>query len=136
MLTCIFLVEMATRFSKKMLAEMKEKKDNSVPEEGGFISKRRRLEKKVKDKVIEKPEVVLQPAIPSSLRPHSPSSSLEVLPFGGGLKRKSVRDFWIDAYFDVGKANEFIFVDNLKPLTSKPSNELMSSYIHGVMQVC
>lgn len=67
MLTCIFLVEMATRFSKKMLAEMKEKKDNSVPEEGGFISKRRRLEKKVKDKVIEKPEVVLQPAIPLSL---------------------------------------------------------------------
>lgn len=90
----------------------------------------------MKNKVIEKPEVVLQPAIPSSLRPHSPSSSLEVLPFGGGLKRKSVRDFWIDAYFDVGKANEFIFVHNLKPLTSKPSNELMSSYIHGVMQVC
>ena len=66
MLTCLFLVEMATR-RKKKLAEMKEKKDKSVPEEGGFISKRHCLEKKAKDEAIEKPEVVLQPAIPSSL---------------------------------------------------------------------
>ena len=67
MLTCLFLVEMATRFRKKKLAEMKEKKDKSVSEEGGFISKRHCLEKKAKDEAIEKPEVVLQPAIPSSL---------------------------------------------------------------------
>ena len=46
---------------------MKEKKDKSVPKEGGFISKRRCLEKKANDEVIEKPEVVLQPVIPSSL---------------------------------------------------------------------
>ena len=112
---------------------MKEKKDKSVPKEGGFISKRRCLEKKANDEVIEKREVVLQPVIPSSLRPHSPSSSLEVLPFGGGLKRKSVVDFWTDADFAVGKAHEVIFVDDLKPLTSKPSNELMSSYIYRDM---
>jgi len=93
MLTCLFLVEMATRFSKKKLAEMKEKMVKSIPEEGGFISKRHRLEKKVKDEVIENPEGVLQPAIPSSPHPHSPSSSLEVLPSGGGLKRKLVGDF-------------------------------------------
>nr|POF07307.1 hypothetical protein CFP56_22821 [Quercus suber] len=93
MLTCLFLVEMATRFRMKKLVEMKEKKDKSIPEKGGFISKRRHLEKKVKDEVIEKLEVVLQPAIPSSPRPHSPSSSLEVLPSGGGLKRKSIGDF-------------------------------------------
>ena len=112
---------------------MKEKKDKSFPKEGGFISKRRCLEKKANDEVIEKPEVVLQPVIPSSLRPHSPSSSLEVLPSGGGLKRKSVVDFWTDADFAVGKAHEVIFVDDLKPLTSKPSNELMSSYIYRDM---
>ena len=56
MLTCLFLVEMATRFSKKKLAEMKEKMVKSIPEEGGFISKRHRLEKKVKDEVIKNPE--------------------------------------------------------------------------------
>jgi len=48
----------------------------------------------------------------------------------GGLKRKSVVDFWTDADFAMGKAHEVIFVDDLKPLTSKPSNELMSSYIY------
>ncbi|KAK9986663.1 hypothetical protein SO802_031614 [Lithocarpus litseifolius] len=106
--------KMATCFSKKKLAEMKEKKDKSIPEEGGFISKRRRLEKKVKDGVIEKPEVVLQPAIPSSPHPHSPSSSLKVLP---------------------SSAYEAISIEDLKPLMSKPSNELMSSHIHRVMQV-
>ena len=77
MLTCLFLVEMETRFSKKKLAEMKEKMVKSIPEEGGFISKRHRLEKKVKDRVIEKPEAVLQPTIPSSPRLYSPSLSLE-----------------------------------------------------------
>nr|POF00164.1 hypothetical protein CFP56_19118 [Quercus suber] len=85
---------------------MKEKKDKSVPEEGGFISKKRFLEKKAKDEVIEKPKMVLQPAVPLSLRPHFSSSSLEVLPSGGGLKRKSVADFWTDVDFAVGKAHE------------------------------
>lgn len=112
---------------------MKEKKDKSVPKEGCFISKRRCLEKKAKDEVIEKPEVVLQLAILSSLRPHSLLSSLEVFPSGGGLKRKSVADFWTDADFAVGKAQEVIFFDDLKPLMSKPSNELMSSYIYRAM---
>ena len=42
-------------------------------------------------------------------------------------------DFWTDADFAVGKAHEVIFVDDLKPLTSKPSNELMSSYIYRDM---
>ncbi|XP_065628044.1 uncharacterized protein LOC136066917 isoform X2 [Quercus suber] len=123
--------KMATRFSKKKLVEMKEKKDKSVPEEGGFISKKRFLEKKAKDEVIEKPKMVLQPAVPLSLRPHFSSSSLEVLPSGGGLKRKSVADFWTDVDFAVGKAHEVIFFD--EPLMSKPSNELMSSYIHRAM---
>ena len=105
MLTCLFLVEMATHFSKKKLAKMKEKKDKSIPKEGGFISKRRRLEKKVKDRVIEKPKGVLQPTIPSSPRLYSPSSSLEVLPSGGGLKRKLIGDFWVDADFFCGQSS-------------------------------
>ena len=56
MLICFFLVEMTTCFSMKKLAEMKEKMVKSIPEEGGFISKRHRLEKKVKDEVIKNPE--------------------------------------------------------------------------------
>nr|POF24356.1 hypothetical protein CFP56_27552 [Quercus suber] len=99
----------------KKLAEMKEKKDENVLEEGGFISKRCRLEKKEKDNVVEKPKAVL--------------------PSSGGLKRKTVADFWTDVESVLGKAHEVISIDELKPLTSKPSNELMSSYIHKVMQV-
>ena len=36
----------------------------------------------------------------------------------------------MDAEFAVGKAHEVVSIDELKPLTSKPSNELMSSHIH------
>nr|POE86792.1 hypothetical protein CFP56_38708 [Quercus suber] len=49
--------EMTTCFSIKKLAEMKEKKDENIPEEGGFISKRCRLEKKEKNNVVEKPKL-------------------------------------------------------------------------------
>ncbi|XP_050241950.1 uncharacterized protein LOC126690877 [Quercus robur] len=37
--------------------------------------------------------------------------------------------------FSVGKAHEVISIEDLTPLTSKPSNKLMSSHIHRVMQV-
>ncbi|KAF3949481.1 hypothetical protein CMV_024650 [Castanea mollissima] len=127
--------KMATSFCKKKLVEMKEKKDKSIPEEGGFISKRCRHEKKAKNRVIEKPEVVLQLAVPSSPHPRSLSLSLEVLPSSGGWKKKLVGDFWMDAYFVVDKAHKVISVDDLKALMSKPSNELMFSHIHRVMQV-
>jgi len=38
--------------------------------------------------------------------------------------------------FFMGKAHEVISIEDLKPLSSKPPNKLMSSHIHRVMQVC
>lgn len=87
MLIFFFLVEIATRFSKKKMAEVKEKKDKSVPKKGGFISKRCHLERKAKDEVIEKLKVVLCLSSPVP-RSHSPTSSREVLPSSGGKNRK------------------------------------------------
>ena len=69
MLICFFLVEMTTCFSMKKLAEMKKKRDENIPEEGGVISKRRHLEKKEKDNVVEKPKVILQLVVPSPILP-------------------------------------------------------------------
>lgn len=48
---------------------LKEKKYKNFPEEGGFISKRCRLEKKEKDNVVEKSKAILQPVIPSPILP-------------------------------------------------------------------
>jgi len=85
---------MAIHFSKKELAKMKEKKDKSVLQEEGLLSKRRHLVEK-KDEVAKKLETVLPPFLSSSPlpRPHFPTSSLEVLPSSGGLKRKAIGDF-------------------------------------------
>ena len=69
MLICFFLVEMTTCFSMKKLAEMKKKRDENVPEKGGVISKRHRLEKKEKDNVVEKPKAILQLVVPSPILP-------------------------------------------------------------------
>ena len=73
--------------------------------------------------------------------PASPTSSLELIaPTNGGSEAKgkdktSTCSFWDDAGAAVLKAHKTISVNDLSPLGLKPSQVLISSRVHKVMQV-
>lgn len=76
-----------------------------------------------------------------SQRPTSSTSSLElIVSTNGGSQAKSKGkapsgSFWDDAGDVVLKAHEVISIDDLSSLGVRLSHELMSSYVHKVMQV-
>ena len=67
----------------------------------------------------------------------SPTSSLEMITFGGEeIRKKKKADgnsflptFWDDTDVAALKAHEALSVDDLSPLMAKSSNEVMSSHI-------
>ena len=73
--------------------------------------------------------------------PASPTFSLELIAStGGALKAKkkekaSSGSFWDDVVVAVLKAHERISVEDLSPLGVRSFPELMSPYVHKVMQV-
>ena len=88
--------------------------------------------------------MTLPPAYSPAKRPASPTSSLEMIAFGGEEIRKKKKasgksflpTFWDDADAAALKAHEAFSVDDLIPLMAKSSNEVMSSHIQKLVQVC
>ena len=76
--------------------------------------------------------------------PTSPSSSLEMIAFGGEEIRKKKKaggksflpTFWDDTNAATLKDHEALLVDDLSPLIAKPSSEVMLSHIQKLVQVC
>ena len=74
----------------------------------------------------------------------SPTSSLEVIAFGGEEARKKKKvggksflpTFWDGADAATLKAHEALFMDDLSPLMAKSSSEVMLSHIQKLVQVC
>ena len=118
---------MTTRFSKQKLVEAQEKKARSGIV-GGFLSRKHQ-------KVGDAPSGVLVVTPPFAhspvKRPPSPTSSLEVIVSSkGGAGRKFVsKSFWDDIDAVALKAYEALSVDDLNPLMSKSSRDVMSSHI-------
>ena len=88
--------------------------------------------------------MTLPPAYSPAKRPASPTSSLEMIAFGGEEIRKKKKasgksflpTFWDDADAAALKAHEAFSVDDLIPLMAKSSNEVISSHIQKLVQVC
>ena len=74
----------------------------------------------------------------------SPTSSLEMITSSGEEIRKKKKasgksflpTFWDDANAAALKVHEALSVDDLSPLMAKSSNEVMSSHIQKLVQVC
>ncbi|XP_075638927.1 uncharacterized protein LOC142610856 [Castanea sativa] len=122
---------MTTRFSKQKLAEAQEKKAK-----GGTISGL--LSKKKAGDVVKKDPAKNPPA----KRPASPTSSLEMIAYGGGEIRKKKKaggksflpNFWDDTDAATLKAYKALSVDDLSPLMAKSSSEVMLSHIQKLVQ--
>ena len=90
----------------------------------------------------EVPMVIPSSAHSPSKRPPSPTSSLEVMVSSEeGARGKSVckpfpPTFWDDADVVMLKAHEALSVDDLNPLMSKLSGDVMSSHSQKLVQVC
>ena len=131
---------MTTRFSKQKLAEAQEKKAKDGPI-SGLLSKKR---SKMGDVSKEDPVVIPPPAHLPSKRPASPILSLEVIASTGKEARKKKKvggksflpSVWDDADAAALKAHEALSMDDLSPLMAKLSNEVMSSHIQKLVQVC
>ena len=128
---CLVLSGMTTRFSKKKLAKVQEKKAK-----GGTVSGL--LSKKKTDDVSKKdPMTTLPLAHSPTKRPVSPTSSLEMIASGGEEVRKKKKasgksfllTFWDDADATTLKAYEALSVDDLSLLMVNSSSEVMSSHI-------
>ena len=129
---------MTTRFSKKKLVKAQEKKAK-----GGFVSGL--LSKKKTGDASKKDSVVIPPpAYSLAKRPASPTSSLEMIASGGDEVRKKkkvggrsfIPTFWDDVDATALKACEALSMEDLNPLMAKSSNEVMSSHIQKLVQVC
>ena len=129
---------MTISFSKQKLAEAQENeaKGGTV---SGLLSK-----KKISDISKKDPTTIIPPAHSPVKCPTSPSSSLEMIAFGGEEIRKKKKaggksflpTFWDDIDTAALKAQEALSVDDLSPLMAKSSSELMSSHIQKLVQVC
>ena len=133
-----FLPRMMTRFSKQKLAEAQEKKAK-----GGIVSGL--LSKKKTGDISKKDPVVTPPPTHSPVKHStSPTSSLEVIASAGKEIRKKKKvggksfllTFWDDADVAALKAHEVLSMDDLNTLMAKSSNEVMSSHIQKLVQVC
>ena len=103
------------------------------------------MSKKKTDDVSKKDPVTTLPLAHSpTKRPVSPTLSLEMIASGGEEVRKKKKaggksfllTFWDDADAATLKAHEALSVDDLSPLMAKSSNEVMSSHIQKLVQVC
>ena len=121
-----------TRFDKVKLTEIREKKAKVGSTSGLLRRKRQRdNESPNNDPMVTSPFAKVVPQ-----RPSSPTSSLElIIDDAPKLKGKDKGSFWDDAGAAMLKAHEVISVDDLTPMGVRPSHELMSSYMHKVMQV-
>ena len=130
---------MATQFSKGKLAEVQEKKEKVGLKEGLLLRKRCRDNKPSKG---DNHVVTSSTILPALRHPASSTSSLEMITPTNEVARSIGRDkavvgtFWDDANCAMAKAHNVISVEDLKPLMTKPSNELMLSHIQKIMQVC
>ena len=129
---------MTTRFSKQKLVEAQEKKAKGGTV-SGLLSKKKACNISKKD-----PMTTLPPAHSLAKRPAFPTSLLEMIASGGEeiMKKKKAGDksflpiFWDDVDVAALKAHEALSVDDLSPLMAKSSNEVMSSHIQKLVQVC
>ena len=129
---------MTTRFSKQKLVEAQEKKAKGGTV-SGLLSKKKACNISKKD-----PMTTLPPAHSLAKRPAFPTSLLEMIASGGEeiRKKKKAGDksflpiFWDDADVAALKAHEALSMDDLSPLMAKSSNEVMSSHIQKLVQVC
>ena len=118
---------MTTRFSKKKLAEIQEKKAKGRTV-SGLLSK-----KKAGDVVKKDPTKTPPPA----KHPASPTLSLEMIASGEEEIRKKKKSggkyflptFWDDVDATTLKAHEALSMDDLSPLMAKLSSEVMSSHV-------
>ena len=118
---------MTTRFSKKKLAEIQEKKAKGRTV-SGLLSK-----KKAGDVVKKDPTKTPPPA----KHPASPPSSLEMIAFSEEEIRKKKKSggksflptFWDDADATALKNHKALSVDDLSPLMEKSSSEVMSCHV-------
>ena len=131
------ILGMATRYSKGKLSEIQEKKAKMGLKEGLLSKKQRKDNEPSKgDIVVASPvtQLVLQ-------RPTSPTLSLELIaPFDEVVKTQRRDKVVLDTFWDnvdaaVLKAHNAISVEDLKPLVTRTSQQLMSSHVHKVMQV-
>ncbi|XP_050247560.1 uncharacterized protein LOC126695008 [Quercus robur] len=89
----------------------------------------------------EDPVVTSSTVMPALQHPTSPTSSLEMITPTNEVAQRRGQDkamvgtFWDEADCAIAKAHDAISVKDLKPLTTKPLNELMYSHIHKIMQV-
>ena len=129
---------MTTRFSKQKLVEAQEKKAKGGTV-SGLLSKKKACNISKKDLM-----TTLPPAHSLAKRPASLTSLLEMIASSGEeiRKKKKAGDksflpiFWDDADTTALKAHEAFSVDDLSPLMAKSSNEVMSSHIQKLVQVC
>lgn len=104
--------------------------------EGLLLRKRREDNEPSKG---EDPTVTSSIVLLALQRPASPILSLEMItpadsvPPSKGQGRAVVGTFWDDANCAMVRPRYAVFVEDLKPLTTRPSNELMSSHIQKIM---
>lgn len=121
------------------MAEVQEKKANVGLKECLLLRKRCKDNKPSKG---EDPRVTSSTVLPTLRHPASPTSSLEMITptdevaRSKGGDRAVVGTFWDDADYVMTKAYNAISIKDLKPLMTKPLNELMLSHIQKIMQVC
>ena len=129
---------MTIKFSRQKLAEPQEKKAKSGIV-GGLLS---RKHQKIGDTPSDVPTVTPPCTYSPSKHPPFPTSSLEVLVSSKrGARGKSVckpfpPTFWDNADAAALKVHEALSVDDLNPLMSKSSGDVMSSHIQKLVQVC
>ena len=97
-----------------------------------------------KGDVVKKDHVITPSSTHSpAKRPASPTSSLEMIVFGGKEIRKKKKvggksflpTFWDETDATTLKAHKVLSVEDLGPLMAKSSSEVMSSHIHKLVQV-
>ena len=129
---------MTIKFSRQKLVEPQEKKAKSGIV-GGLLSKKHQ---KIGDTPSDVPTVTPPCTYSPSKHPPFPTSSLEVLVSSKrGARGKSVckpfpPTFWDNADVAALKVHEALSVDDLNPLMSKSSGDVMSSHIQKLVQVC
>ena len=97
-----------------------------------------------KGDVVKKDPVIMPSSTHSpAKRPASPTSSLEMIVFGGKEIRKKKKvggksflpTFWDETDATTLKAHKVLSVEDLGPLMAKSSSEVMPPHIHKLVQV-
>ena len=122
---------MATKFNQELYAKMRAKKNEPL---SSLAQKHPRAAKEVVETTASTP-------VASNPKATSPTTSIkEITPDSKkarGDKGKSKVDasIWDDAATAIGRAHNVVIPKELKGLNSIPSHELVSRYIHKLVQV-